>query len=175
MTSTRKRVAMRFIYMVIAFCLVACAHAPAAAAAPRPQPPPKPFSPLPSAVITPEWELPELLDAINRQRRIVGAPALRIDRGLSAVAERANAEYRRVGRGRERQVNNLLDRDLEGFALTFVETQSAVIAVEELQQAPPLLHAAMNPSMAYAGIVIGPAPPPVGPRGGYSVVLALGR
>jgi 3'-phosphoadenosine 5'-phosphosulfate sulfotransferase len=116
------------------------------------------------------------LDAINRQRRVVGAPALRIDRGLCAVAERATAAYQRLGRGNEKEVDKLLKRDLEGLALTFERTKTAVATIEELRHAPQqLLRAAMDPSMAYAGIVIGPPPPPVAPRGGYSVVLALGR
>jgi hypothetical protein len=165
---------MRFLYTLLVF-LMACAHAPTAAAASRPKPSPIHSSPPPNAVLTQPWEMPELFDALNLHRRMAGAPALRIDRGLCAVAERATAEYRRLGRGAEPRVLALLNQDLQGFALTFDTTRAAVVIVEELQQAPQLLHAALDPSMAYAGLVIGPAPPPVGPRGGYSVVLALGR
>lgn len=162
---------------ILFFLMLACACAsspPPAPVATLSQPPPvQPSPPLP--LFEQHWDMPDLFQALNTQRRVYGAAPLRIDRGLCAVAERAQAEYRHLGRGAEQRVLGLLNQDLQGFGLSFEKTIAAVVVVEEVRDAPRLLSAALDPNMAYAGLVVGPAPPPVGPRGGYSVVLALGR
>jgi hypothetical protein len=160
------------MFLLLLACACASTPPPAPVATPA-QPPPQPLS-LPP-LIDPPWDMPDLFRALNAQRSAAGAAPLRIDRGLCAVAERAQSEYQQLGRGAEQRVLGLLNQDLQGFGLSFERTLAAVVVVEEVREAPTLLSAALDPSMAYAGLVVGPAPPPVGPRGGYSVVLALGQ
>ena len=158
-------------------CVCACAH-PSVVTAMQPTKAAQraPLLPTPtSPVVSPSWDLPELFRALNAQRLDNGASPLRIDRGLCAVAERANAEYQRLGRGAEQRVLGLINQDLQGFGLSFSQTRAAVVVVEEVREAPGLLEAALDPTMAYAGLFVAPAPRPVGPRGGYAVVLALGK
>jgi hypothetical protein len=160
--------------LFILLLLAGCTHALPPPIAATLSPPARPPSQLPLA--TRPWGVPELLDAINTKRRSNGSAPLRIDRGLCVVAERAHAEYRRLGRGAEQRVLGLLNQDLQGFGLSFARTLAAVAVVEEVREATQVLgEAALDPNMAYAGLVVGLSPPPTGPRGGYSVVLALGQ
>jgi len=157
------------------FLLLACCAHSATPPAPIPLPPPTSLPQLPLLEKQP-WGMPELFDALNAQRQRNHAPPLQIDRGLCVVAERADSEYQRLGRGAEQRVLSLLNQDLQGFGLSFSRTLAAVVVVEEVSDAPSLLSdAALDPNMMYAGLVVGTAPDPVGPRGGYSVVLALGQ
>ena len=124
----------------------------------------------------PTWEAEvALYEHLNRERERRHAPALRIDRGLALVAQVSAGEYRRLGLGAEARVLAAADRDLSAFSLTFARTVSAVMFAERLDQASAALGVALDPSMRWVGVGVVPAPPPVGPRGGYAVVLTLGR
>jgi hypothetical protein len=116
-----------------------------------------------------------LWDALNAARRDGGAAPLRLDRSLCVVAERAQDEFWRLGRGSEDSVYVELERDLQGFNLSFTRTRAVIRVVKELRDAPQLLSAALDPELKYGGLVVAPAPPPTGPHDGYSVVLALGE
>jgi hypothetical protein len=116
-----------------------------------------------------------LYQALNRERESRHTPALRIDRGLALVAQTTAGEYRRLGRGSEGQLLAAADRELQSFSLTFGTTRSVVLFVERLEQAPSALDAALDPNMRWVGVGVVHSPPPVGPRGGYGVVLTLGH
>lgn len=161
------------------FLAGSCAHASST-------PPSRNAVPLPARTSLPqppasEWGLPELYTAINARRLGHGLPPLRVDRGLCAVAERASSDYQRLGRGSERIILGLIKQNLEGFGLSFARVSEAVATDADvhstskfLDAAPEFMGAALDPSMVYVGLSVSPAPPPVGPQGGYSVVLTLG-
>jgi len=158
----------------------------AGACASSPVLPPPAFEPAPqqaerSAASQPKapvatWEAEvALFQALNRERLARRLPPLRIDRGLSLIAQSTAGEYRRLGRGAEARVLTAADRDLQAFALTFERTLSAVAFAERVDDAVATLEAALDPAMRWVGIAVVQAPPPVGPRGGLGVVLTLGQ
>jgi hypothetical protein len=166
--------------LLLLVAMTACAAAP-------PKPPvlahTEPVSPAPRArarameptALTP-WEAEvALFEALNRERDGRHTPPLHIDRGLALVAQVTAGEYRRLGRGAEARLIAAADHDLAGFAMTFEHTLSAVCFAERLEEAAAALGVALDPSMHWVGIAVVPAPPPVGPRGGYGVVLTLGQ
>lgn len=171
---------MRNLLTLSALTLLACAStAPAPSArttrALAQHSEPEHRHPQQAAPPLPAWGAPELLDAINRRRQDRGAQPLRIDRGLCVVAERANDAYQRLGRGSEQHVLAWTNQDLQGSALSFERVITMVLFFQSPAEAQQLLSAALDPRVLYAGVAISQVPPPMGGRGGYSVVMALGQ
>jgi len=119
--------------------------------------------------------MPRLLRTLNEARQTRGAPALEVDRGLALVAQNAVAEYQRLGRGFETQVASQAKRELRSFSLVFAQVVAVVLCVDRLDQAQSALSPAMDPQMRFVGIAVARAPNPASERGGYAVVVTLGR
>jgi hypothetical protein len=116
-----------------------------------------------------------LIDALNGERQARHLQPLRVDRGLAAVAQATAGEYRRLGRGNDARLLAAADRELQAFSLTFAHTFSAVMFAERIDEAAKGLGIALDPAAQWVGVAVVQAPPPVGPRGGYGVVLTLGE
>lgn len=119
--------------------------------------------------------MPRLVHSINDARLARGAPVLRIDRGLALVAQGASEEYQRLGRGFERRVAEQASAELRAFSLLFARVAAVVVFVERLDQALAALTPALDPEMRFLGAVVAKSPPPTSARGGYGVVVTLGR
>lgn len=169
------------IFLLLVLSTVACAsHAN--------QPPPMPISRAQMAAVprSRPAQPPPLLDPrdaevalyelLNRERERRNIAPLRIDRGLALVAQTTAGEYRRLGRGSEARLQVAADHDMVSFSLTFPVTRSACFFTEALNDSLALhLEKALDPAMHWVGVGVVHSPPPVGPRGGYGVVLTLGE
>ena len=144
----------------------------------RSAPPPRPRLPHSGEPPTSDHEslaVSHLLELLNTNREARGADHLSVDRGLALVAQAAGKEYQRLGRGFEQRVAARANSDLRSFSLVFVRVAALVVFVERLEQAAAVLGPAMDPEMRFVGISVANSPPPMRQKGGYAVVLTLGR
>lgn len=119
--------------------------------------------------------MPRLLQTINSERKSRGLTELRVDRGLALVAQDAEQEYQRLGRGFEQRVAARANADLRSFSLVFARVAALVVFVERFEHAGAVLEPAMDPEMRFVGLSVAKSPPPTSEQGGYAVVITMGR
>lgn len=153
------RSALPFATLLIA----CCAHAHPAPSLPQWQVEPARTTVSPIAVPAPADDdpylaVPRVLDALNRARAAQGAPPLRLDRALCAVAQQGPAvffQYGGTGAKAEQRTAEVLDGELNRFRHVYLRKAAVVLAPPSLTavdgtKVPP----AMNPKMAYVGIAV---------------------